>query len=233
MARTTRGVTRERILTEAIRLFSTRGYDATSVMDIQAACGLASGSGALYKHFPSKKALLEQAVRRNLETMAQRRAHATADLPDDPREALRLLGNVVWTVMDSERDLIRIMIREFAGFPELFEQMWQGVLAHVYRQCTDWITTLCTQCKVDVADPEATAAVLIASLTYYPILDMLIGHTPGEVEPQRFLAAWLDHASVTLGIAAVQRPGPTVRADGSVRGARPGRVDGPPCDGFG
>jgi AcrR family transcriptional regulator len=212
MARTTQGVTRERILTEAMRLFSSRGYDGTSVADIQAACGLAPGSGALYKHVPSKRALLEYAVRRDLETMAQRRAHAVADLPDDPREALRLLADVVWTVMDSERDLIRIMIREFDGFPELFEQMWQGVLANVYRECSKWITMLCAQGRADVADPGATSAVLIASLTYYPILDMLIGHVPGDVEPRQFRAAWLDHAVTALRLH--RDPAPRVTASG-------------------
>lgn len=198
MARTMPGVTKERIVTEAMRLFSTRGYDATSIADVQAACGLAPGSGALYKHFPSKRALLEDAVCRDLQNMAQRRASAITDLPDDPRAALELLGSVVWAVMDSERDLIRMMIREFDGFPELFEQTWQGVIANVYRQCADWLTTLCVQNQADVADPEATSAVIIASLTYYPILDILIGHVPGEVEPGRFLAAWLDHALAAL-----------------------------------
>ena len=83
MARTTPGVTRERILDEAVRLFATRGYDATSVVDIQVACGLSPGSGALYKHFPTKQALLEHAVGRILETMASRHAETVAELPDD------------------------------------------------------------------------------------------------------------------------------------------------------
>lgn len=198
MARTTPGVTRERILDEAVRLFADRGYDATSVADIQVACGLAPGSGALYKHFPSKRALLEHAVRRNLETMARKHADTLAEVPDDPHAALRLLADVVWTVMNGERELIRIMIREFAGFPELFEEMWQGVLAHLYQVSAAWITVLRDQGRADVTDPEATAAVLLASLTYYPILDTLIGHPPGDVAPQRFLAAWLDHAASTL-----------------------------------
>lgn len=42
---------------------------------------------------------------------------------------------------------------------------------------------------------------LLASLTYYPILDTRIGHPPGDVAPQRFLAAWLDHAASTLRLA--------------------------------
>jgi AcrR family transcriptional regulator len=201
MARTTPGVTRRRILDEAVHLFATRGYDATSVADIQTACGLNPGSGALYKHFPSKAALLEAAVHDNLERLAARTAEtADAELPDDPREALRVLAGVVWTFLAADRDLVRLMIREFTGFPELFETMWQRVVATVYRRGTEWITTLRDQGRADVTDPEATAAVLVASLTYYPILDVLIGHTPGDLAPDRFLTAWIEHALASLNL---------------------------------
>jgi AcrR family transcriptional regulator len=201
MARTTPGVTRRRILDEAVRLFATRGYDATSVADIQTACGLNPGSGALYKHFPSKAALLEAAVHDNLERLAARTAEtADAELPDDPREALRVLAGAVWTFLAADRDLVRLMIREFTGFPELFETMWQRVVATVYRRGTEWITTLRDQGRADVTDPEATAAVLVASLTYYPILDVLIGHTPGDLAPDRFLTAWIEHALASLNL---------------------------------
>jgi AcrR family transcriptional regulator len=203
MARTTPGLTRRRILDEAVHLFATRGYDATSVADIQTACGLHPGSGALYKHFPSKAAVLEAAVLDNLDRLAARTAETEdARLPDDPREALRLLADVVWAFMAADRDLIRLMIREFTGFPELFERLWQGVVATVYRRGTDWITSLKNQGRADVADPEATAAVLVAALTYYPILDVLIGHTPGDLAPDRFLAAWLDHAVAALRLTS-------------------------------
>lgn len=50
---------RDALIHHARRLFAERGYHGTSVADVQAAAGLAPGSGALYKHFASKRALLE------------------------------------------------------------------------------------------------------------------------------------------------------------------------------
>ena len=47
--------TRARIETEALRLFATKGIDATSVRDIAGAVGVAEG--ALYRHFPGKGTL--------------------------------------------------------------------------------------------------------------------------------------------------------------------------------
>ena len=59
--------TRERLVTEAMRLFSEKGYGATSVSQIEAAAGLAAGSGALYHHFKSKEALLDAGIDRQLD----------------------------------------------------------------------------------------------------------------------------------------------------------------------
>jgi AcrR family transcriptional regulator len=81
------GATREVVLREARRLFAERGYEATSVADIQAAAGLAPGSGALYKHFPSKRALLD-AVLAGEATAAALPEH----LPRDAEQALQLIG---------------------------------------------------------------------------------------------------------------------------------------------
>ena len=54
--------TRERILDNALRLFAERGYEATSIGEIEVAAGLVPRSGALYKHFASKRALIDVAL---------------------------------------------------------------------------------------------------------------------------------------------------------------------------
>lgn len=199
MARTSPGVTRQRIVDEATRLFAARGYAATSVADIQLSCGLAAGSGALYKHFPSKKALLEEIVRQHLSSISDGREEA-GELPEDPREALQLVGRLIWVAMEHDRDPLRIILRELDQFPDLLERMWQGVLGGLYRRAAEWIRDGVERGSMTVADPDASAAVLLASLTYYRILDALIGHTPGDVPEARFLAAWVEHSAAALGV---------------------------------
>lgn len=49
--------TKRRILTEALRLFAQRGYDAVSVEQIANAVGIKAPS--LYKHFPSKQSIFD------------------------------------------------------------------------------------------------------------------------------------------------------------------------------
>ncbi|HET6732484.1 helix-turn-helix domain-containing protein, partial [Mycobacterium sp.] len=93
--------TRERLITEAMRLFGEQGYQATSVAQIEAAAGLAPGSGALYHHFKSKEALLEAGIDRQLD-----RRHAMRDIRalfaglGDLRSELTMLGRYVLTVLD-------------------------------------------------------------------------------------------------------------------------------------
>ena len=200
--------TRERLIDAAITLFSTKGYAATSVADIQLACGLAAGSGALYKHFASKRALLEDVLRRHLADVAATRDVVVAETLNglDPTlenlEAVtRLAARLIWESMESNRDLIRITIRDLEPYPALLTEVWDNVFRDVYRQTAELIELVAASGAIQVADPPATAAVLLASLTYFPILHGLIGRTPGDIEPDRYLDAWIDHALLVVRAA--------------------------------
>lgn len=201
MARSTPGVTRQRLIEVATRLFAEHGYDSTSTGDIQRACGLNPGSGALYKHFPSKRALLEEIVQQHLAAVGDSSRQAMA-LPEGPDEALPVIARLVWESMRRDRAALRIIFRELEPFPDLLEQMWDGVLGSVYTVATEWIEHGVRRGEFDVEDPKATASVLLAALTYYPILDALVGHTPGDVGEEAFLAAWTRQAKFSLGLKA-------------------------------
>jgi AcrR family transcriptional regulator len=192
--------TRERFVQEATRLFAEQGYATTSVADIQVACGLTGGSGALYKHFSSKRALLEAVVGRHLDTLARGADDVAGSSPQDPRAFLRVVGASVLRGIERDRNLMRIIFRDLDAFPELLDEIWEGVLDNLYRGLSEWIERERNSGRVDVDDPAATASVLIASLTYYQILDSLIGRVPGGIERERYVDAWVAHAAATLGI---------------------------------
>ncbi len=200
--------TRERLIDAAIALFSTKGYAATSVADIQLACGLTAGSGALYKHFASKQALLEEVLRRHLDDVASTRDVVVAETLDglDPtvenlEAVVRLAARLIWESMESNRDLVRITIRDLEPYPALLNEVWDSVFRDVYRQAAELIELVAASGAIHVVDPPATAAVLLASLTYFPILHGLIGRTPGDVGADRYLDAWIDHAMLAVRVA--------------------------------
>src|SRR5208337_2521843 len=57
--------TRERVLDVALALFKKKGYDATTMREIAAKTGLATG--AAYRHFPSKVAIVMAYYERTFE----------------------------------------------------------------------------------------------------------------------------------------------------------------------
>ena len=59
--------TKDVIVGRAMELFGRQGYHATTIAQIEAAAGLSAGSGGLYRHFKSKRQVLEEALRRQAE----------------------------------------------------------------------------------------------------------------------------------------------------------------------
>jgi len=192
------GRARDRLVAAAARLFAEQGYAATSVADIQQACGLAGGSGALYKHFASKRALLEAVVGLHVQTMRSGSRSFAEQLPPDLTEALRVTATAVWAGMQRDRDALRVILRDLDAYPDLLETVWAEVLVNVYREFARWLRLAADRGLVRVTDPEATGAVLLASLTCYPILDALLGRRPGDIAPERFTEAWIQHATASL-----------------------------------
>ncbi len=106
---------REQILTTAAELFAARGFHGVSVGEIGAACGI-SGP-ALYKHFPSKDAVLaEMLVSISEQLLAVGRDRS--DRAADARAALAAL--VDWHVEFAlrHRALIVVQDRDWASLPD-------------------------------------------------------------------------------------------------------------------
>ena len=193
--------TRERLLEAAITLFARQGYEATSIAEIQRACGLAAGSGALYKHFSCKRELLEVATRRYVDRLTGDRKRFDTESTGSGEQALRRAATLIWDGIDDNALLLRVIFREPA-FPELAAELWSAITANAYQRFAAPLRAAVDAGAMRIADPEAAAAVLVASLAYYPMVGLLIGHTPGGVDRERYRAAWIGHAQAVLRQAA-------------------------------
>ena len=183
--------TRDRLLDAALALFARQGYSATSVADIQQACGLSPGSGALYKHFPSKKALLQEATRRHVEQMGAMRDEYDRTRPSDTKSALRQGAEQIWASIDNNSQLLRVMFREPEALDDMIDELWEAVAANAYQRTARALSAAKAAGVSQVEDPEATSTVLVAALAYLPIVQLLIRRTPGKLDADRFREAWL------------------------------------------
>jgi AcrR family transcriptional regulator len=196
--------TRERLLDAAITLFARQGYAATSVADIQRACGLAAGSGALYKHFSSKRELLNAATRRYMDRIVDDGKRFDAEPIHTVEQALRRVAALIWDGINDNVLLLRVIFREPDAFPEIADKLWSCITANAYQRFARELRSATDAGYLQVADAEATAAVLVASLAYYPMVQLLIGHTPGGIDADRYREAWVEHALAALRQAAPQ-----------------------------
>ena len=105
---------RDQILSTAAVLFAERGFHGTSVADLGAACGM-SGP-ALYKHFPSKDALLAAmlvSISEELLAVGTERAETAGD----PAAALDALIDWHITFALANKSLIVVQDRDWAALP--------------------------------------------------------------------------------------------------------------------
>jgi AcrR family transcriptional regulator len=105
---------REQILTRAAELFAQRGFHGVSVVELGAACGI-SGP-ALYKHFPSKDAMLAEMlvdISEELLRVGRARSQAATDAADALH---RLVGWHVDFALHN-KPLIVVQDRDWANLP--------------------------------------------------------------------------------------------------------------------
>lgn len=198
----------DRILREAMRLFAERGYERTSIADIQAAAGLAPGSGALYKHFPSKEAVLAAGMDEFM-AVGERARELIRTVPGPVDQALGVLGRSAMQMLHDDRDVLRIVYRELEQFPALRDEVRERRMQSTYATIAEWLRERAARGELRVEDPEATAAVLLGSITSFKVFEVLMGERPAGLDDERFVQAWLRVMLRGLGVEAGSADGAT------------------------
>jgi AcrR family transcriptional regulator len=181
--------TRERLVTEAMRLFGEQGYQGTSVAQIEAAAGLAPGSGALYHHFKSKEDLLSAGIDRQLD-----RRRAMLDIRalfaglSDLRSELTMLGRYMLKVLDEEAQLLQIASRTP---PELSERLFAAYAAlfdGLYNELAEWVRTSVP--GTTKRDALAISAVGVNALLGKKATSTFLHPPASDLADETYIAEW-------------------------------------------
>jgi AcrR family transcriptional regulator len=200
--------TPDRIVDAGIRLFAENGFQGTTVGEIERGAGLTPRAGALYKHFPSKEAVLEAAFERHVAEIEA--VHSAIEMMPlgDLRAELTLLARWGLHMLREQRDLRRIVIAEGDRFPKLKRRYREGIVDRAYEEVTAFVRQKMETGELPEGDAEATAVFMTGALLGYSIEHDVFGRDPAGVDEDRLIAAIVDSC---LAIAA-QTPKKEARA---------------------
>ena len=196
--------TPERIVDAGIELFSDRGFKGTTVGELEQAAGLTPRAGALYKHFPSKEAVLEAALERHIAEIEA--LHSAIELMPlgDLRAELTLLARFGLQTLVRERALRRIVVTEGDRFPELKQRYRERVVDRSYQEVIAFISLKVANGEFPDCDVEAVAVTMVGALLGYCIEFDVFGRHPAGVDEERLIGAVVDAA-----MALAQTPATT------------------------
>ena len=152
---------------------------------------MSPGSGALYRHFRSKSDVLGAALRRGLDRMRTSPAWRHVTTPTERLDALASVAAAAQQTITDNADLVRLILLEPDAAPDVVEELWVRNLAIAHQIMGHALQASAQEAGTEIDDPEAISAVLLAALSYMPIIQVLLGRAPGDMDPDRFGDAWL------------------------------------------
>jgi len=189
--------TRERIVDQAMRLFSENGYSGTSIAKIEAAAGLTPGAGGIYHHFKSKEALLAAGIERQLARLdALRDIRRVLGPLGDIKAELTLTARYILAELDSESELLRILASEARNRPQLLTAAVEQLVSSTFTGFAAWIRE---RAEAPLTDEQATAiaAVGLGSLLSSRLLADVLG-IPAQVDDVTLVDTWVQMMTTTL-----------------------------------
>jgi AcrR family transcriptional regulator len=168
---------RERVTVAALACFAAKGYTATSIADIEAASGLTPGAGGTYRHFRSKREILDAVIDAAL-------AQSDAILAPPPK-SLEGAARAAFAQLDRQRDLMALMLRDLDQFPDLQRKVIDRLLTGPIRIVADRTAAIAPQ-----VDADALALLLVGALINVKVIKMLGGGSKPKISQKRLVAAW-------------------------------------------
>lgn len=179
---------RERLLKAGLALFAAQGFSGTSVAQIEEAAGLKPRRGGLYRHFKSKKALLEAAVRDHIDTVHRVGIEMQNAASADPRTFALLFGRWMLADMDAQREMTHILEREGGRLRKLRDKFRAGADAG-FGAVAAIVAQWAKASRLDI-DPHAAAAVLLGAVVNFRRSAWTLGATPLALDDDRFLQGY-------------------------------------------
>jgi AcrR family transcriptional regulator len=168
------------------------------VGDIEAAAGLEPRRGALYRHYPSKEALLEASLEQHLQNLADAGASLDQLPAGDIRDQAISFGRWLLAELDREETIMRILEQDGDRLPGVRNRFRERLVDPGYAIIADLVRTwLCNASKTrsrasKTIDLDAVSAILLGGLINYRRSTWTFQVPPAGLDQERYLAGWAD-----------------------------------------
>jgi AcrR family transcriptional regulator len=170
---------RLQLIDTALDVFAAKGLEAATVKDLSDAAGVAQG--LLYHYFPSKEALLEAVLERHY-FLPEIRRILSADRHRPAAEVLLEVARGFARVMDENRSVMQLMLREAPSNPLIAERIERSRREGV-RLLSEYLQSRVAMGELRPHDSDAAARLLM-----YGVVAAHLAGTP----PEPFVPAAVD-----------------------------------------
>ena len=183
----------EAILAGAMQEFLAHGYAATSMDRVAKAAGVSKAT--VYSYFENKEELFSIAIERLAKEKFAAIFNPTGDrpLPGEPPEVLRQILTNLLSIPAGEPQLVdfmRSMMGESGRFPILAQVYVRNIAKPVLETIAGY---LASHPSLHIADPEATARIILGSVVYFNILqEVMHGKEILPMEGDRLVNSLVD-----------------------------------------
>jgi AcrR family transcriptional regulator len=163
---------RTAILEAAVRVWAKRGFDGTSVAEVAREAGLTKGT--LYLYFPSKRALLEETLRRysirpDVEAGLER-------LRGQPLEAVvRGLVAVIWRGFEERSGLAGVLLRELPNHSEEARRFLEQVMLPINQLLARYLEEVLPPARREQLDAIVAARSLLGMVATFFLTQRILG----------------------------------------------------------
>ncbi|MBX3314159.1 MAG: TetR/AcrR family transcriptional regulator [Actinobacteria bacterium] len=195
--------TRDRLLAAGMDLFARQGFRATTVGDIEEAAGLVPRRGAMYKHFTSKRALLDAGLELHLAAVDEAIGLLDEAAFGTPLEEARVIGRWLLAELAAEEQLTLILEKEGDRLADFRDRFRERISDAGYRAAgaalRRWALAEAPEgADLGHVDFDALGVVTIGSLINHRRSGWTFRTDPLGVDAERVLDAWLDVCRWTL-----------------------------------
>jgi AcrR family transcriptional regulator len=131
--------TRKKILETALKLFSKKGYLGATTKEIAKEAGISEVT--LFRYFPSKEVLFNEVI--NTYSFLPTLKELLGKVKNEPFEkALKIIAFEFIKVLESKKDLIKIMHSEMQRYPEEIKTIHENIIENTIGLLSDYFKSL-------------------------------------------------------------------------------------------